>query len=396
MAGVELSGVHKAYGVTAVVKGISLSIASGEFISLLGPSGCGKTTTLRMIAGLETLDAGTISIGGELVDGPTGHTPPEKRALGMVFQSYAVWPHKSVAQNVAYPLLLQRKPRAEVAQRVAQALDWVRLSAFAERMPSQLSGGQLQRVAIARALVGNPRVLLLDEPLSNLDAALREELRGEIAALRARLGTTMIFVTHDQHEALALSDRVAVMHQGVIEQMGAPEELYELPRTAFVANFLGQSNLFTGPVVGSTGEAISVDVAGKRVVVPAARAHRHTGEVTIGVRPEKLTLHVTEPVDDVARNIMGPGRVIDVSFSGVSTQYLVEVPGMGTLVVFAQNMAFGPVAHEGSEVWLSWNIEHGFGLEDDPSAEPRFEADDTTRSIATQKRSALLTELEGA
>lgn len=195
---------------------------------------------------------------------------------------------------------------------------------------------------------------------------------------------------------MTMADTVAVMNRGRIEQMGAPEELYELPRTAFVANFLGQSNLFTGPVVGSTGEAISVDVAGKRVVVPAARAHRHTGEVTIGVRPEKLTLHVTEPVDDVARNIMGPGRVIDVSFSGVSTQYLVEVPGMGTLVVFAQNMAFGPVAHEGSEVWLSWNIEHGFGLEDDPSAEPRFEADDTTRSIATQKRSALLTELEGA
>ena len=229
MADVHLNAVHKAYGATAVVKGISLRIESGEFISLLGPSGCGKTTTLRMIAGLETLDAGTISIGGEWVDSDKGHVPPEKRALGMVFQSYAVWPHKSVAENVAYPLLLQRKPSSEIAQRVTQALDWVRLSAFAQRMPSQLSGGQLQRVAIARALVASPRVLLLDEPLSNLDAALREELRGEIAALRARLGTTMIFVTHDQHEALALSDRVAVMHQGVIEQVDSPQGIYQSP-----------------------------------------------------------------------------------------------------------------------------------------------------------------------
>ncbi len=289
MAGVELNGVHKAYGNTAVVKGISLRIESGEFISLLGPSGCGKTTTLRMIAGLETLDAGTISIGGEFVDSPAGHVPPEKRALGMVFQSYAVWPHKSVAENVAYPLLLQRKPRSETAQRVTQALDWVRLGAFAQRMPSQLSGGQLQRVAIARALVASPRVLLLDEPLSNLDAALREELRGEIAALRARLGTTMIFVTHDQHEALALSDRVAVMHQGVIEQIDSPQKIYQSPSTPFVAGFVGGANRLEGRVEGRSF------ICGAHTFALPGAVTAADGPATLAVRAEELELGGTGP-----------------------------------------------------------------------------------------------------
>ena len=284
MAGVELKGVHKAYGTTAVVKGISLSITSGEFISLLGPSGCGKTTTLRMIAGLETLDAGTISIGADVVDGPTGHLAPEKRALGMVFQSYAVWPHKSVAQNVAYPLLLKRRPSQEIAQRVTEALDWVRLTALRDRMPSQLSGGQLQRVAIARALVSSPRVLLLDEPLSNLDASLREELRGEIAALRARLGTTMIFVTHDQHEALALADRVAVMHQGVIEQIDSPERIYQSPATPFVAGFVGGANRLEGRVEGRRF------VCGAHVFELPAGVTASDGPATLAVRAEELEL----------------------------------------------------------------------------------------------------------
>ncbi len=289
MAGVELKSVHKAYGTTSVVKGISLTIASGEFISLLGPSGCGKTTTLRMIAGLETLDAGTISIGADVVDSPTGHVPPEKRALGMVFQSYAVWPHKSVAENVAYPLILQRRTTSEIATRVAEALDWVRLSSFAQRMPSQLSGGQLQRVAIARALVGSPRVLLLDEPLSNLDAALREELRGEIAALRARLGTTMIFVTHDQHEALALSDRVAVMHQGVIEQIDTPERIYQSPSTPFVAGFVGGANRLEGRVEGRTF------ICGAHTFGLPESVAATDGPATLAVRAEELELGGTGP-----------------------------------------------------------------------------------------------------
>lgn len=285
MASVELSQVHKSYGATKVVKGVSLQIESGQFISLLGPSGCGKTTSLRMIAGLERPDAGTIRIGGEEVDAPKVRVAPEKRRLGMVFQSYAVWPHKSVAENVAYPLQLQRVDRAEIGKRVTEALSWVRLQTLADRMPSQLSGGQLQRVAIARALVASPRVLLLDEPLSNLDAALREELRGEIAMLRARLGTTMIFVTHDQHEALALSDRIAVMHQGVIEQFDAPEALYQRPATSFVASFVGGSNRFDGVVRDGHFECADVRF-------PLKTDHPN-GAATLCVRAESVNLEAT-------------------------------------------------------------------------------------------------------
>jgi spermidine/putrescine transport system ATP-binding protein len=193
-----------------------------------------------------------------------------------------------------------------------------------------------------------------------------------------------------------MADTIAVMNKGRIEQMGEPQQLYELPKTAFVANFLGQSNLFSGPVVSSTSTAISVDIFGQRVVVPIKRAHSVSGGVTIGVRPEKLTLHADDPADDANRNVMGPGKVVDVSFSGVSTQYLVAIPGVDTLVVFAQNMAFGPAAHVGAEVWVSWDIEHGFGLEDDPDSAPRFEADLDTKTIARQRRSSLVTELEGA
>ena len=194
---------------------------------------------------------------------------------------------------------------------------------------------------------------------------------------------------------MTMADTVAVMNKGAIEQMGAPEELYELPRTAFVANFLGKSNLFTGEVVGSTSDAITVDAGGHRIIVPTSRSQRHQGLVTVGVRPEKVTLHVEEPTVGSERNLLGPGRVIDVSFAGVSTEYIVAVPGVGTMSVFAQNVGFGPVAHEGSEVWISWNVEHGFGLADEPEEAGRFPSDDDTRSIAVQRREALISELEG-
>lgn len=193
---------------------------------------------------------------------------------------------------------------------------------------------------------------------------------------------------------MTMADTVAVMNKGEIEQLGAPEELYELPRTAFVANFLGQSNLFTGNVSGSTSNAITVDVEGSKIVIPTKRAQRHTGEVTVGVRPEKLHLHKDAPKAAAGINTLGPGRIVDVSFSGVSTQYLVAIPGMGTVTVFQQNMTSGPLAGEGAEVWVSWDVEHGFGLEDEPSPSPRFPADTDTATIALQKKSALLSELE--
>lgn len=193
---------------------------------------------------------------------------------------------------------------------------------------------------------------------------------------------------------MTMADTVAVMNKGAIEQMGAPEQLYELPRTSFVANFLGQSNLFTGEVVGTTSTAITVAAVGGRIIVPMSRAQRHQGEVTVGVRPEKVALHVVEPAESADRNVLGPGRVVDVSFSGVSTQYLVDIPGAGSVVVFAQNTGVGPIADLGNDVWLSWAIDHGFGLEDEPSEAGRFPADDSTRSIAVQRREALVSELE--
>ncbi|TFC07609.1 ABC transporter ATP-binding protein [Cryobacterium mannosilyticum] len=387
-ADLELVGIQKRFPGFTAIEHLDLKIPAGSFFALLGPSGCGKTTTLRLVAGLEEPTAGRILIGGKDITGQKSY----QRPVNTVFQSYALFPHMTVLENVAFGL--RRRRIDEPVAKAHEALRLVELDHLAARKPQQLSGGQQQRVALARAIVNRPALLLLDEPLGALDLKLRRQMQLELKTIQEEVGLTFLHVTHDQEEAMTMADTVAVMNKGRIEQMGAPEELYELPRTAFVANFLGQSNLFTGPVVGSTSDAIAVAVAGQRIVVPAARAHRHAGEVTIGIRPEKLSLHLSAPADDPARNTMGPGRVIDVSFSGVSTQYLITVPQVGTLIVFAQNMAFGPVAEEGGEVWVSWDITHGFGLEDEPADTPRFEADTTTRSIAAQRRASLITELE--
>jgi spermidine/putrescine transport system ATP-binding protein len=291
---------------------------------------------------------------------------------------------------------LRRRKIGSPVEKAHEALRLVELDHLAGRKPLQLSGGQQQRVALARAIVNRPALLLLDEPLGALDLKLRRQMQLELKTIQEEVGLTFLHVTHDQEEAMTMADTVAVMNKGRIEQMGAPEQLYELPRTAFVANFLGQSNLFTGTVGGRTSDSISVDVAGNRIVVPTARAHRHAGTVTVGVRPEKLSLHTTPPVAAAARNLVGPGRVLDVSFSGVSTQYLVSVPGLGNMVVFAQNISSGPVARMGDEVWISWDVDHGFGLEDEPDEAPRFVPDADTRSIAAQRRDALVAELEEA
>jgi len=288
---------------------------------------------------------------------------PHKRPVNTVFQSYALFPHMTVLDNVAFGL--KRRGVKDAVARAHEALALVQLDHLAGRRPAQLSGGQQQRVALSRAIVNRPAVLLLDEPLGALDLKLRREMQVELKEIQNQVGLTFLHVTHDQEEAMTMADTVAVMNKGEIEQLGAPEELYELPRTAFVANFLGRSNLFTGPVVAAKGPTIVVDVAGTRVEVPKDRAQRHAGEVTIGVRPEKLLLHTAAPAATPGINVLGPGRVHDVSFTGVSTEYLIDVPGVGTMSLFAQNMVFGPVVQVGAEVWVSWNVDHGFGLADE-------------------------------
>jgi spermidine/putrescine transport system ATP-binding protein len=309
-----------------------------------------------MVAGLETPTEGRILIGGRDVS----DRKPHQRPVNTVFQSYALFPHMTVLRNVMFGPGRRRVPDAQ--RRAHEALQLVELEHLAGRRPSQLSGGQQQRVALARAIVNRPAVLLLDEPLGALDLKLRRQMQLELKGIQNEVGLTFVHVTHDQEEAMTMADTVAVMNRGRIEQMGAPEDLYELPQTAFVANFLGQSNLFAGTVV-SGGERLVVEVAGRRLGVLADRARRRTGTVTLGVRPEKLQLQTSEPRPSDGVNVLGPGRVSDVSFSGVSTQYLVEVPGIGTITVFAQNMASGPTVDSGSEVWVTWRVDHGFGLE---------------------------------
>lgn len=389
-ADLELVGITKRFPGFTAIDDLSLTIPAGSFFALLGPSGCGKTTTLRLVAGLEDATEGTILIGGKDVT----HTKPYQRPVNTVFQSYALFPHMTIIDNVAFGL--RRRKIGDALALAHEALKLVELDHLAQRKPQQLSGGQQQRVALARAVVNRPALLLLDEPLGALDLKLRRQMQIELKDIQGDVGLTFLHVTHDQEEAMTMADTVAVMNKGQIEQMGAPEELYELPKTSFVANFLGQSNLFTGNVVSSGASSIVVDIAGRKIEVPRERAQRHAGEVTIGVRPEKVMLHTVAPKESPGTNIVGPGRVTDVSFSGVSTQYQVAVPGLGSLVVFAQNMVFGPVVNQGAEVWLTWTTDHGFGVADEPATVGRFPADTSTKSIAVQKRESLEAELEEA
>ena len=389
-ADLELVGITKRFPGFTAIEDLNLTIPAGSFFALLGPSGCGKTTTLRLVAGLEDATEGRILIGGKDVT----HTKPFQRPVNTVFQSYALFPHMTILENVSFGL--KRRKIADATTLAHEALRLVELDHLAQRKPQQLSGGQQQRVALARAVVNRPALLLLDEPLGALDLKLRRQMQIELKDIQSDVGLTFLHVTHDQEEAMTMADTVAVMNKGQIEQMGAPEELYELPRTSFVANFLGQSNLFTGKVISSGSNSIVVDVAGRKIEIPRERAQRHAGEVTIGVRPEKLMLHTSAPKPQSDVNIVGSGRVTDVSFSGVSTQYQVSVPGLGSMVVFAQNMVFGPVVNTGAEVWLTWNTDHGFGVADDPADGPRFTADTDTKSLAVQKREKLEAELEEA
>ena len=289
MAGVRLEGVKKQFGAVEVLKGVDLDIRDGEFVVFVGPSGCGKSTLLRTIAGLEELSAGTVSIGDRVVN----DLSPSDRGIAMVFQSYALYPHMTVRQNMAFALTLAKVDKAEIVRRVTGAAETLNISDYLDRKPKALSGGQRQRVAIGRAIVREPEVFLFDEPLSNLDAALRVRMRYEFAALHERLKTTMIYVTHDQVEAMTLADRIVVLNGGIIEQVGAPMELYEHPANLFVGGFIGspKMNLIPGEIVGKTASGVAVrTAAGDEIIAAVDAAAAKIGDaVTLGVRPEHLS-----------------------------------------------------------------------------------------------------------
>lgn len=319
-------------GETRVLDDIDLDIRRGEFFSLLGPSGCGKTTLLRLLAGFEQPDAGQIIIGGQDMTS----VPPHRRNVNTVFQSYALFPHLNVHDNVAFGLRMKGVTGAQQRERVGRALESVRIAEFASRRPEQLSGGQRQRVALARAIVNEPQVLLLDEPLSALDLKLRKELQVELANLQETLGITFVFVTHDQEEALVMSDRIAVMNRGRIEQLGRAEELYEKPRTAFVANFLGSSNLIPGTVQELDGPAAVIRTAHGPLRTTHGAGLRVGQDVTLSVRPEKLRMERDEETE--GNEIRA--RVDDIVYTGAENQYLLEAAGQ-RLVAFQLNADIG-------------------------------------------------------
>jgi len=353
-ADVSLEQVVKRFGDTTAVDGVSLDIDRGEFFSLLGPSGCGKTTTLAMIGGFEMPSAGTVRLGG--VD--VSWVPPYRRDVNTVFQSYALFPHLDVFGNVAFGLRRRRAKKHDVARRVTEALRLVDLPGYETRKPGQLSGGQQQRVALARALVNEPRVLLLDEPLGALDLKLRKQMQVELKRIQQEVGITFLYVTHDQEEAMTMSDRLAVMNDGRIEQLGSPEDVYERPATEFVASFLGASNLLAGRVRAREGDIVVVELeGGGQVRVDRARVPEGAGAVKVGVRPEKIRIDTGAVPADGGRNVVS-GQVVHASFLGVGHQYGVQCPG-GTVTVYVQNLGDAPPTL-GETVQLSWLPEHTF------------------------------------
>jgi len=330
---VELVNVTKRFDEVIAVDNVSLRIEDGEFFSLLGPSGCGKTTTLRMIAGFETPTQGEICIQGELM----GLTPPFQRNTNMVFQNYALFPHMSVGENVSFGLEMKKVPKEEIARRVEEALELVRLPAFGKRRPDQLSGGQQQRVALARALINRPGVLLLDEPLGSLDLKLRKQMQLELKGLQHRIGITFVYVTHDQEEALTMSDRIAVMEQGRALQVGTPTEIYERPASRFVADFIGETNFLEGTVLKRDGTYVVVDVAGMPAVLAlSAEEFAPSKRVTVAVRPEKITIREEEHRRE---NNCCQGTIESVVYIGTDTNYVVRLASGATMRVREQNIA---------------------------------------------------------
>ncbi|HEX2195575.1 MAG TPA: ABC transporter ATP-binding protein [Actinomycetota bacterium] len=344
---------------TTAVDDVTITIASGEFFSLLGPSGCGKTTTLRMIGGFEEPTAGRIFLGGDDVT----DVPAYKRDVNTVFQSYALFPHLDVFENVAFGLKRRKVPKSEIAGRVDEMLELVDLAGLGKRRSNQLSGGQQQRVALARALINRPQVLLLDEPLGALDLKLRKNMQLELKRIQGEVGITFIYVTHDQDEAMTMSDRLAVMNAGRMEQIGAPEAVYELPATEFVAGFLGASNLLDGEVE-ATGEEAKVRLTtGDVVLLPPDRLPQ-SRDVRVGVRPEKLRIAAagTAPGRNSVR-----AQVTASTYTGVSTSYECTTATGAKLVVYVQNAGSASSLGPGTNVTLSWEPEHTFAVERRPS-----------------------------
>jgi putative spermidine/putrescine transport system ATP-binding protein len=352
----ELDHLTKTYGAATAVDDISLAVAEGEFISLLGPSGCGKTTTLRMIAGFVAPTAGTVILGGRSI----AALPPYRRGMGVVFQNYALFPHLNVFDNVVFGLQMARVPKAEAANRVERALALVRLQDFGKRRIRELSGGQQQRVALARALVIEPTVLLLDEPLSNLDAKLREELRGEIREIQQKLGITSLFVTHDQVEALTMSDRIAVLNAGRVEQVGTPEDVYERPASRFVADFIGRANVLPAEAIGADakGSTLAVGNAGTAMVAQSLPPGQ---PVTLMLRPHRIRL---EPA---AANGEGSlhGRIVGMTYLGDLIQYEVDLAGTRVIAEQASGGAGAPRFAGGDEVRVGWAPGDGIVFDQD-------------------------------
>ena len=359
---IELSGVVKEFQargeVVTAVAGVDLDIREGEFFSLLGPSGCGKTTTMRMIAGFEEPTQGVIRLHGRDVT----NVSPNKRDVNMVFQSYALFPHMNVFENVAFGLRRKAVAKPEITRRVDEMLDIVDMAGRAERRPRELSGGQQQRVALARALVNNPRALLLDEPLGALDLKLRQAMQVELKRIQREVGITFVYVTHDQGEALTMSDRIAVMNDGSIEHLGTPREIYEHPRTRFVAGFIGTSNLLTGTVTRLDGDHAIIQISqDEQIIVPAQdRAVGEGSRLELTVRPEKIDLTTERPAGE---GCALRGTVTEVVYLGTSTNFSVTTSVGADVVVFQQNSASaGDMAARGDSVWLSWNPHHSYPI----------------------------------
>lgn len=349
MATVELVNVRKVYRDTEAVRRVNLRITEGEFFSLLGPSGCGKTTTLRMIAGFVSPTEGDVYIGGQNVT----HVPPERRDIGIVFQNYAIFPHMNVFGNIAYGLKVRKLNEQEIKRRVGAALATVGLSGYETRYQRELSGGEQQRVALARVLVIEPRILLLDEPLSALDKKLREEMKFWIKGLQQKLQITTVYVTHDQHEALTMSDRLAVMNRGAIEQIGTPREIYEHPSSRFVTDFIGESNILEGKVVSLDRDEVELAFAGQRIRAPRNRDHAIGDSVSFVVRPENVRLGET-PNGPTTNHIRGAVR--NETYQGALIRYEIDVEGQ-TIVAELQNTPGNPAFAVAQPLTVTWPVE---------------------------------------